>query len=52
MSEDSSTGKAGESTNKTEGFEEQQETIVALREQLSQANEWDREGRTGASSPP
>jgi hypothetical protein len=46
MSEDLSTEKARESTNKKESLEEkQQETIAALREQLAQANEWDRENR-------
>jgi hypothetical protein len=46
MSEDLSTEKARESTNKKESLEEkQQETIAALREQLAQANERDRENK-------
>ena len=45
MPEDRSPEKAKGDTNKTEGFEKQQETIAALREQLAQANERDRENR-------
>jgi hypothetical protein len=45
MSEDLSTEKARESTNKKESFEKQQETIAALGELLAQANERDRENR-------
>jgi hypothetical protein len=45
MPEESSPEKAKGDTNKTEGFEKQQETIAALREQLAQANERDRENR-------
>jgi len=45
MSEDRSTEKAGEPTHTPESFETQQEAIAALREQLAQANEWDRENR-------
>ena len=45
MSEDPSTEEAGEPTNTPESFEKQQETIAALREQLAQANERDRENR-------
>jgi hypothetical protein len=50
MSDDPSTEtakaeKARESTNTPESFEKQQETIAALREQLAQANERDRENR-------
>jgi hypothetical protein len=43
MSEDAPQKKPGEPTNTPESFEKQQETIAALREQLAQANEWDRE---------
>jgi hypothetical protein len=45
MSENRSTEEAGEPTNTPESFEKQQETIAALREQLAQADEWDRENR-------
>src|SRR5215212_11772420 len=45
MSKDLSTEEAGEPTNTPESFEKQQETIAALREQLAQANERDRENR-------
>jgi len=45
MPEDRSPEKAKGDTNKTESFEKQQETIAALREQLAQANERDRENR-------
>jgi len=45
MPEESSKEEAGETTNTPESFEKQQKTIAALREQLAQANEWDRENR-------
>src|SRR5215216_4557866 len=45
MPEDRSPEKAKGDSNKTESFEKQQETIAALREQLAQANERDRENR-------
>src|SRR5215217_4389296 len=45
MPEDRSPEKAKGDSNKTECFEKQQETIAALREQLAQANERDRENR-------
>jgi hypothetical protein len=45
MSEERPTEIAGKSTNTPESFVKQQEIIAALREQLAQANEWDRENR-------
>ena len=45
MSEDGFAEEGGEPTNTPESFEKQQETIAALREQLAQANERDRENR-------
>jgi hypothetical protein len=45
MSEDGFAEEGGEPTNTPESFEKQQETITALREQLAQANERDRENR-------
>jgi hypothetical protein len=45
MSGDPSPQGAREHTSTPKGSEEQQETIAALREQLAQANERDRENR-------
>jgi hypothetical protein len=45
MSEDGFAEEGGEPTNTPESFEKQQETIAALREQLAQANERDKENR-------